>query len=252
MKEKTEKIKSGDFILLLSRENSFLMVKTDKVLQTSQGFIDTNIIRHFGQEIKSSTGQKFIVAKPSFIDILRKCKRGPQIIMPKDAVHIIAITGLANGWKCLDAGSGSGFLAIFLGNMVKPDGSVTTYEKDEKFYENVRKNILFCGLDKTVKVINRDAKKFEEKSLDLITLDMRNAEKMVKKCWKALKHGGWFCVYSPHIEQQKEVMEEMKKLDFTQIITIENIQRSWQVSDFTHPKPSGIMHTGFMTFGRKV
>jgi len=251
-KNNNEKIKKDNFIILLSKEKNFLLKKTKKVVQTSMGFIDIDRIKHYGQKIKSSTGHEFIAARPSFIDILRKCKRGPQIIMPKDAVHIIAVTGLTRGWNCLDAGSGSGFLAVFLGNVVSPGGSVVTYEKEKKFADNVKNNVELCGLGKIVKVINKDAKKFSESEMDLITLDMKYAEKMVKKCWKTLNHGGWLCVYSPHIEQQKEVMKEMKKLDFTQIQTIENIQRSWQVSDFTHPRPSGILHTGFMTFARKI
>lgn len=249
---RNDKIKKDDFIILLSKEKSLLLKKTRKVLQTTTGFIDADSIKYYGQKVKTSTGHEFIATRPSFIDILKKCKRGPQIIMPKDAVHIIAVTGLTRGWKCLDAGSGSGFLAIFLGNIVQPTGSVVTYEKEKKFAENVRKNIEMCKLDKFVKVINKDVKKFHESELDLIALDMKYAEKMVKKCWKALNHGGWLCVYSPHIEQQKEVMKEIKKLDFTHLQTIENIQRSWQVSDFTHPRPSGIMHTGFMSFARKV
>jgi tRNA A58 N-methylase Trm61 len=85
---------------------------------------------------------------------------------------------------------------------------------------------------------------------------MINAEKMIKKASKMLKPGGWLCVYSPHIEQQKSVTKEMEDLKFIHIHTIENIQRSWQVNShkggYTHPKPSGIMHTGFLTFGRKI
>ena len=190
--------------------------------------------------------------EPTIIDLLKKCKRGPQVILPKDAASIVAVTGLRAGWKCLDAGGGSGFLALFLGNLVQPKGKVTTYEKRKEFFEIIKSNIITCGLKGTVTAKNKDASLFTEKSLDLITLDMKGVEKIVSKSHKALKPGGWLVVYSPHIEQQKASVAEMRKAGFRSIQTIENIQRSWQVSDFTHPHPSGIMHTGFLSFGRKL
>jgi len=188
----------------------------------------------------------------NIVDLLRKCRRGPQIIMQKDAGIIIANTGIKSGSKCLDAGAGSGFLSIMLGNIVAPSGRVTAYEIKKDFYENVKKNIKICGLDKIIKVKNNDAAKFTEKNLDLITLDMKNAEKMVKKANRALKDGGFLVVYSPQIEQQIDVRKEMEKSGFARIRTIENIQREWSsFKGYTHPHPSGVMHTGFLTFGRK-
>jgi tRNA (adenine57-N1/adenine58-N1)-methyltransferase len=191
--------------------------------------------------------------EPTIIDLLKRCKRGPQVILPKDAASIAAVTGLRSGWKCLDAGGGSGFLALFIGNLVQPKGKVTTYEKRKEFFDIILSNIRTCRLERAVKAKNRDFSKFVEKGLDLITLDMKGAETLIKKCHKALKPGGWLCVYSPHIEQQKTAVAEMRKHKFQEMQTIENILRPWQVTEgFTHPYPSGIVHTGFLSFGRKV
>ena len=91
----------------------------------------------------------------SFIDQLKKCKRGPQVILPKDAGSIAAITGVSSGWKCLDAGGGSGFLSLFLGNLVRPGGKVSAYEKPQKTKKKIGKwflivlvafTLLFIGL----------------------------------------------------------------------------------------------------------
>ena len=189
--------------------------------------------------------------EPTIIDLLKKCKRGPQVILPKDAASIVGITGIRAGWKCLDAGGGSGFLALFIGNLVRPGGKVTTYEKRKEHFDIIKQNIQTCNLKDTVRAKNKDASAFTEKNLDLITLDMKGVEEIVKKSHKALKPGGWLVVYSPHIEQQKATVEKMRQAGFREMQTIENIQRTWQVSDFTHPHPSGILHTGFLTFGRK-
>jgi len=54
-----------------------------------------------------------------FPDILMKLKRGPQVILPKDAGMIIAISGIGKESVCVDAGAGSGWLAVTLGNIAK-------------------------------------------------------------------------------------------------------------------------------------
>lgn len=57
----------------------------------------------------------------------------------------------------------------------------------------------------------------------------------------------------PHIEQQVDVRKEMDRCGFRYIKTVETIQREWKsLGGYTHPVPKGIMHTGFMTFGRKI
>jgi tRNA (adenine57-N1/adenine58-N1)-methyltransferase len=241
-------------VLLLGKDKSFLADTSQKIFSCEYGSVDLRKAK-IGKKIKASSGEIFSVVNPTIADMMRRMRRGPQIIMPKDAASIVALTGTGSGWRCLDAGAGSGFLAIFLGYVVSPNGSVTTYEKKKEFKKNIEHNIKLCGLEKIVKLKIGDAKKFVENNLDLITLDMPDAESMVKKAHKALKTGGFLVVYSPHIEQQKNAALEMAKAGFVQIHTIENIQREWSLKNFkhgfSHPKPSGIMHTGFITFGRK-
>ena len=107
----------------------------------------------------------------------------------------------------------------------------------------------FAHKDIVVKMLENGKHVLVEKP---ISDNMKDAEKMVKKAKKALKTGGWLVVYSPHIEQVKAVKEEMIKNGFKDIETIEVIKRKWKVDNFTHPVPSGILHTGFMTFARKI
>ncbi len=248
-------LKDTDYILLWG-EKSFFVKKEQKIFHSNFGTIELMKIKQYGQKIKSSSGTEFIAIKPTAIDLLRKCKRMPQIITQKDAGQIAAVTGLRSGMRCLDAGAGSAFLSIFLGNIVAPDGKVYSYEKDKKFADNARKNVKICGLEMVIDVKNKPAEKMAEKELDVITLDMQNADSLVKKAKGALRTGGWLCVYSPHIEQQKRAAHEMKKNGFSRMHTIETIQREWHMDErgegYTHPKPSGIMHTGFITFGRKI
>ncbi|MEM7826901.1 MAG: methyltransferase domain-containing protein [Candidatus Aenigmatarchaeota archaeon] len=184
------------------------------------------------------------------LDILAKVKRMPQVVLPKDAALIVAYTGVSPGWDVLDAGTGSAFLSIFLANLVKP-GKVVSYEKNKQYAENALRHAKEFEI-RNLEIINQDILKADIKEkFDLITLDMKGANAAVKKLDKNLKACGYFAVYSPHIEQVKLVRSALENLDY-KVITLENIVREWKVtSKFTHPLPTGIIHTGFITIGRK-
>ena len=185
----------------------------------------------------------------STLDLLKKIRRMPQVILPKDAALIAAYTGLQSDWRVLDAGTGSGFLAVFLAGLVK---EVISYEKRKEFADNIKKQVKKLGI-KNLKIINKDILSANIRGkFDLITLDMKFAEKAIEKLDKNLKDGGFFAIYSPHIEQVKEVRKVLEEKGY-EIVIIENIVREWKVTEtHTHPVPSGILHTGFITIGRKI
>jgi tRNA (adenine57-N1/adenine58-N1)-methyltransferase len=170
--------------------------------------------------------------------------------MPKDAALIISVTGCSPGWKVVDAGTGSGFLSMFLSNI---GCTVYSYEKKKEFYEIAKRNVKNFEL-KNLVIKNSDITKgIKENEIDLITLDMQHPEKVMKHAFKALKSGGWLAVYSMHIEEVKKVYEELKKFDFTYVKILENIQREWQsMGKLTRPKNYMLAHTGFLTFARKM
>jgi len=189
--------------------------------------------------------------KTNLIDILKKLKRLPQIVTPKDASLILGYTGISPDSIIVDAGSGSGFLCIFLAYYCR-GGKVITYEKRPDFAKLVRKNVKLSGLKNIVLKEKDILEGIEEKKVDLITLDMRGAEEIVENAFKVLKPGGWLVVYSPYIEQVISVREKIKSLGFIQIKTVENIVREWRVGRHTLPEVSGVIHTGWLTFARKA
>ena len=193
----------------------------------------------------------FLMQAESYRDLEKKMKRGPQIITRKDAAVIVAETGLKPDWKCLDLGGGSGFLSLFIARFLT-SGSITIYEIKKEHAEIVKENIKRSGFQ-NAKIINKPADKFTGKGFDLITMDMKDAEKLMEKCFKALKSRGWLAVYSPHINQQLVAKKNMEKAGFRNIYTIETIQRIWKIDTrgFAHPEHMQLVHTGFVTFARK-
>jgi len=209
--------------------------------------------KQFGSRAKIGK-MEFIVIRPTLRDYLfKKALRGPQVVLPKDAAAIVAHTGCGKGWKVVDAGTGSGFLAMQLANI---GCDVTTYEKRKDFFENAKKNVKGSGLK--IKILNKDITKgIKERDVDLVTLDMQNPEKAIPHAHKALKAGGWLAVYSLHTEQLSDVAKAVKKLAFSEPRTVEILEREWQIeiygkNSFSRPKTHMLAHTGFLTFARKV
>jgi tRNA (adenine57-N1/adenine58-N1)-methyltransferase len=180
-----------------------------------------------------------------------KIKRGPQVILPKDAALILAYSGVKPGAKVVDAGTGSGSLAIFLATYLQP-GRVYTYEKDKRFVALAKENIKNSGVSKYIRLREADVTKgIKEKKVDLVTFDLKDANKAIGHAHNALKQGGTLMVYSPTADHLLESVKAIKK-KFKAVRTIEGIVREWKSEYTTRPETIGLMHTGFLTFTKKT
>ena len=250
-----EKIKKGDLILLISKEKRIL-TRAGAVLTNELGKIETEKIigKSFGEIIKSSKGHAFFVVQPNLPDMLEHAARGPQVVCLKDAAALAGAVGLRPGWNVLDAGAGSGFLAMYLANAVSP-GRVISYEKRKEFYEIAKKNANKFSIN-NLEIKNEDIFAAKERDLDLITLDFEDSPKFVKYAYEMLKPGGWLAIYSLHIERIQAAFAEMKKSGFSEIRVFETLQRDWQIEGekktFTRPKTQMLGHTGWWIIGRKT
>ncbi len=187
-------------------------------------------------------------------ELFKGLKRGPQIITWKDAALISGFVGLSSGWKVVDAGAGSGFLAIYMGNTVKPKGIVVSYEKRREFVKLAKHNVKKAELDKYVKIVNKDIYKgIVENNVDLITLDLSDPWKAANHAKKALKKNGYIVSYLPNIEQVNKFVKKCERLGLKHIMTIESFLREMMIrKQGTRPQTKGLLHTGYITFIKKV
>lgn len=242
------KISEESLLLLLGKEKKYVVRPILFSCQFGTYDLRKLIGKKYGKKIKMGK-ETFTVVRPNITDFVRKATRGPQIVLPKDFGVIISVTGCSPGWKIVDAGSGSGFLSMYLANM---GCNVYTYEKKKDFHDIAKKNFKKFGLD--IKAKNADITKgIKEKNVDVVTLDMQHPEKAVKHAFRALKQGGWLVIYSMHIEEVKNVHNEIKKHDFTDVKILESLRREWQsIKEFTRPRTYMMAHTAFLTFARKM
>jgi tRNA (adenine57-N1/adenine58-N1)-methyltransferase len=221
-------------------------------LHTDLGIIDIDELRtkSFGDSICSHLGAEFVIQKPKAPDFFKYAKRTGAPMMPKDIGLIISNTGLCSSDNVLDAGTGSGILAIYLGGIAE---KVVTYEIREEFIEVAQQNFVLAGLsnielrhgDIVVEIQGLDEK------FDVITLDTMDASKAIPHVPGVIYPGGYLAVYSPFFEQAKEVREAIEKTRFTDVTTIETIEREISFTTRgTRPSTSRVGHTGFITIAR--
>ncbi|TEU15331.1 MAG: tRNA (adenine-N1)-methyltransferase [Hadesarchaea archaeon] len=250
-------IKESERIVLIDERGRKYLVKAERrQLHTDLGVVELGeaIGQEPGKRLKSHVGREFVLLKPRIIDYLRKLRRVPQIMLPKDAAQIVAYTGVGPGDLVVDAGVGSGSLAIFLGNIVRPNGRVVSYEVREDFERVAEENISMAGLGGIVTVKLKDIYEgIDESDVDLVTLDLPQPERVLPHAERALKPGGHLATFAPCIEHLQRLYREFPKFSFTNIKTIECLVRELEVRPTcTRPSSRMIAHTGYLTFARRV
>ncbi len=186
--------------------------------------------------------------KPRLNDFLKKLKRGPAVVLPKDIGAIVAYAGVCKESLVVDVGGGSGFLALSLARIAK---KVVSYERREEFAEIIRKNAERTGI-RNVEVKVKDAKEgIEEKDVDVVTMDTPEAALLLENVYSALKKGGYAVAYLPNIEQAKEFYLKAENI-FEEVFMLENIVREYEVREKgTRPKHFGLLHTAYLVFCKK-
>lgn len=248
------KIKKGELVLLISSAgHRYYETVRDEELHLSDGKLNLKDLvgSKFGKPLKNHLGKEYLVLKPDFIDVHKTLKRGPQVILPKDAATIVAQTGLGPGGKVVDAGTGSGWLSSFLAHIVGPTGKVTTYEKRKDFHLLSKENMKTLGL-KNVILKNKDVTKgITERNLDLITLDLLTPAE-VPNISQALKLGGFCIAYVPHMKQAEEFATFASKEGLLVEQIIEMRQDNYKFEKSKVKRWKRLPHTGYLVITRKV
>lgn len=178
-----------------------------------------------------------------------KLKRGPQVILAKDIGIILAYTEASKDSICVDAGTGSGWLAVALARVCK---EVYSYDIREDFLAIAEKNKAILGLTNLFLKKGDVFKKIDEKDVDIVTLDLPNSEKALKNAYKALKLNGTVVGYLPHMEQVKKFVQTLEKQKFADVHTVEVIVRDLLVrKEGMRPTNTGLWHTAYLVFARK-
>ena len=258
-----EIIKKNDLIYLIldNRRKWLVTAEEGREFQTHKGIIKFNEIigKPFGSVVFShphdTQGYKFYALKPLPSDYVLHMGRKTQIIYPEDAGLILIYSGIGPGSKVLEAGCGSGALSCILGNFVRPDGHIYSYDIREKSLKRANSNVIKANLQEFVSIQYGDilTDNLNHNYLDSVVLDMPQPWRAIERVKKYLKFSGTIVSFSPAIEQVKKTTMALKENGFFEINTYELLKRKFQVKEnATHPEVRMIGHTGYMTFARKI
>ncbi len=187
------------------------------------------------------------------VRIFEKLKRGPQVILLKDAAAISGFAGIGAGDKIVEAGTGSGFLAIYLANIVGENGKVYSYEWREEFAKIASKNLEDASLANRVEIKQKNIfNGIDEKNVDAVILDLADSENAIKPAFEALRGSGVLVGFHPNVEQAKKFTLTCKEQGFKETKVIETNIRNWLIREKgCRPANVGLTHTAFLSFSHK-
>jgi tRNA (adenine57-N1/adenine58-N1)-methyltransferase len=254
---------------------SFLFVREDReyllapgdTLETDLGVLEIPGDVTAGDTVETHLGEQFTARALRGPDLFNHFERTGAPMMPRDIGLVIGHTGVGGDDRVLDAGTGTGVLSAYL---ARCGAAVTTYERDPEFAEVARENMRLAGVTDRVDVRAGDVTvELDELTnsgdgdegcdpgtrdgFDVLTLDTQDAPAVVARAQDLLADGGYVAVYSPFVEQTREVVEAAREAGLGDIESLETIQREMDFDGRgSRPSTAGVGHTGYLTFARLV
>jgi tRNA (adenine57-N1/adenine58-N1)-methyltransferase len=235
---------------LLVREDREYLVEPGERLESDLGILEVPDDVAHGDELETHIGERFVVRKPRGPDLFEHLERTGAPMMPRDIGLVVGHTGVAAGDRVLDAGTGTGILAAYLGRL---GVEVVSYEQDPEFADVARENMATAGVD-CVEVRTGDLTDDLDalSGFDGVTLDTGDAPKVVAAVPDLVVPGGFVAVYSPFVESTRACVEAAREAGLVDVDSLETIQRGMDFDDRgSRPSTRGVGHTGYLTFARR-
>lgn len=239
-------------MILLVRDDREFLCTPGQELHTDLGVVDVPLDPDPGDTVESHLGEPFTVQRLRGPDLFNHLERTGAPMVPKDIGLIVGHTGIESGDTILDAGTGTGVLAAYLGRI---QANVVTYERDPDFAETARENMTAADVDDTVEVRTGDittaVTDLPDDHFDVMTLDTRAAADVIESASRLLVTGGYLAVYSPFVEQARTAAQTAVDTGLSDVKTLETIQRRMDFDDRgSRPTTAGVGHTGYLTIAR--
>ncbi|QDX39635.1 tRNA (adenine-N1)-methyltransferase [Salarchaeum sp. JOR-1] len=237
-------------ILVVRGDREFLCEPGEEV-HTDLGVITLPEDVEPGDTVETHLGEEFRVRGLRGPDLFDHLERTGAPMMPKDIGLVVGHTGASRGDRVLDAGTGTGVLAAYLGRL---GATVTTFERKAEFAAVARENMELADVSDTVDVRTGDLTDELDGlgEFDLVTLDTPNAPELVERIPDHLAGGGFLTVYSPFVENARDSELAARDAGLAEVETRETVQRYMDFDDRgSRPSTGGVGHTGYLLFARK-
>jgi tRNA (adenine57-N1/adenine58-N1)-methyltransferase len=237
-------------VVLVHGDREYLREPGDE-LQTDLGVLDVPEDVQPGDTLETHLGDEFQVRRLRGPDLFNHLERTGAPMVPRDVGRIVGEVGVEAEDRVLDAGTGTGVLAAYLGRI---GADVLTFERDPEFADVARENMDTADVADRVDVRTGDVTDSVDDlgRFDVITLDTEDAPAVVERAPELLVRGGFLVVYSPFVEDTREVAMTARAVGLANVRTIETIDREMDFDDRgSRPSTSPVGHTGYLTIARR-
>jgi tRNA (adenine57-N1/adenine58-N1)-methyltransferase catalytic subunit len=238
-------------VLLVHGDREYLRNPGEE-LQTDLGVLTVPEDVRPGDVLATHLDEEFTVRRLRGPDLFHHFDRTGAPMLPRDIGLVVGETGVAAGDRVLDAGTGTGVLAAYLGRI---GAEVVTYERKEDFADVARNNMEMADVADSVKIRTGDVtdELDDLAEFDVLTLDTPDAADVVAHARDLLADGGSLGVYAPFVESARDVEAAAREANLDDVRTMETIQREMDFDERgTRPSTSPVGHTGYLTFARKT
>ena len=258
---KGSRLAEGDPVLLFDEKHRkyLLHLRADGVFSYHNGTLAHAALigAHDGVTVYSSKDAPLIVIRPRLADYILKMKRGAQIVYPKEIGAILMFADIFPGLTVLEAGTGSGALAMALTRAVGPSGQVVSCELREDHAKHGHKTVSrgLGGIPEWLELrIGDVAEEIANVRPDRLVLDIPEPWSIIPEAATHLRPGGIGCFYVPTVPQIQEIHRALDESEvFIDVETFELLLRTWNVKGRSvRPEHSMIGHTGFITIARRI
>ena len=209
-----------------------------------------------GSRVKFSTGEKYLVLRPTYADLIPHLPRAAQVIYPKDTGPLLVWGDVYPGATVIEGGVGAGAFTIALLRAVGPTGRLISYELREDFAAAAQRNVAtFFGEAPNWTIKLRDLYEgFDETGVDRLFLDLPEPGRALDVVARALRPGGVFVGYVPTAMQLKDTVEALQRRpDFAEIESFETLMRNWHVKGMSvRPVHRMVAHSAFIIVARRL
>jgi tRNA (adenine57-N1/adenine58-N1)-methyltransferase catalytic subunit len=241
--------RKGRRYLKILRRGKKLEIRGDLAPETLYGLAE-------GSRVKFSTGENYLVLRPTYADLIPHLPRAAQVIYPKDTGPLLVWGDVYPGATVIEGGVGAGALTIALLRAVGPTGRLISYELREDFAAAARRNVAtFFGDAPNWTIKLRDLYEgFDETDVDRLFIDLPEPGRALDVVARALRPGGVFVGYVPTVMQLKDTVETLQRRpDFAEIESFETLMRNWHVKGMSvRPVHRMIAHSAFIIIARRL
>ena len=259
-------LREGELVLLIGPKNKrhMLQLRPGGLFHhrhTGHVYHDEIVGKPPGCRFLSRQGIPVVCLRPTLERyVLKGLRRRTQVIYPRDSTQILIRGDIYPGARVLEAGLGSGSVALVLLRFLGPEGHLISYERREEFASMAQNSLSeFAGLYGTsgarhTIVLEDVYEGIREQDLDTILLDVPEPERAVESAAAALRPGGSLLCWLPTALQVYRLVRILQRgPEWAHIETTESLVRPWHVSEESiRPVHRMVAHTGFLISARRI